>query len=369
MLLSTSDEFPTLSWWAAHESGAHELELVGEESDHRPVWGLRRGSVQVKVPYLNQELRAEVRVQGTAVGLSEAVVELTSLIFTCPPIVSMDDVMQLAKIEYKRAFRRQGLRVFYTRKYYENVQWRAFGMLPARKIESVSLDDGKEMELLADAKRFLGEQAVYDRAGRPHKRVYCLYGPPGTGKTSTVMAIASELAKDLAIFNVDSLRDDTFIELMSSLPEGAVVMFEDVDAMFKQRESRAGGMTFSTLLNSLDGVLHPRGTLIFLTTNHVERLDEALHRPGRVDRLVEVGNSNASQRALMWKAVFPRRDPPAVLLRETPNISPAWLSALLFQHRMDSPGDVDAALVAAMRRPLTAKPKPKPKPERKVKQG
>ena len=166
--------------------------------------------------------------------------------------------------------------------------------------------------------------------------------PAATGKTSLVFALAGALGRPLAIFNVDSLRDDTFIELLAERPEDAVLLFEDVDALFRERHAGkagaegGGGMTFSTLLNSLDGVLHPRGALVFLTTNHLERLDAALRRPGRVDVLAEVPALSAEQAAGLWSAAFPRAPPlPQEVARtlEAQRVTPARLSELLFALR------------------------------------
>lgn len=353
---STTDEFARLSWWAAHASGCPVREMVKEETEHRPVWGLMRAARDVKIPWyssnsiISHVLQAVVLVRGTVVGLMDQPEMLLVLILRLPHDLDIKEVFARATREYQEYFELRGvLQVFYTRKNYEQVSWRSFGVLPTRSLQSVSLKGDMQVQLLADANRFLQEEDVYDRAGRPYKRVYCLYGPPGTGKTSTVMAIASELGKDMAIFNVDSLRDDTFIDLLSGLPKGAVIMFEDVDAMFKQRESNAGGMSFSTLLNVLDGILHPRGALIFLTTNHIDRLDSALHRPGRVDRLIEVGNSSSEQRVSLWSSVFPSVPAPDILLKENPNISPAWLTTLLFQHRNETLEEVIAVLTLGLR--------------------
>lgn len=66
-----------------------------------------------------------------------------------------------------------------------------------------------------------------------------------------------DLDRPLAVFNIDSLLDDTFIELLSDLPQGAILLFEDVDSMFRSDRKSAGegGMTFSAMLNALDGAL------------------------------------------------------------------------------------------------------------------
>jgi len=58
----------------------------------------------------------------------------------------------------------------------------------------------------------------------------------------------------------------------------------------------------SGLLNALDGVSSREGRILFLTTNHPERLDPALIRPGRVDRKVELSHSTPEQarRIFLW---------------------------------------------------------------------
>lgn len=54
-------------------------------------------------------------------------------------------------------------------------------------------------------------------------------------------------------------------------------------------------MTFSGFLNALDGVASGEERIIFLTTNHIDRLDPALIRPGRVDLAVLVGDADPEQ--------------------------------------------------------------------------
>jgi chaperone BCS1 len=78
----------------------------------------------------------------------------------------------------------------------------------------------------------------------------------------------------------------------------ALVVLEDVDALFASRDatpvplapgetSQKPSVTFSGLLNALDGAGAPESVLIIMTTNHPERLDAALVRAGRVDRRFE----------------------------------------------------------------------------------
>lgn len=63
-------------------------------------------------------------------------------------------------------------------------------------------------------------------------------------------------------------------------------------------------ITFSGLLNALDGVASAEERIIFLTTNHVEKLDPALIRPGRVDMKEFFGNATEVQVRTMFERFY-----------------------------------------------------------------
>jgi chaperone BCS1 len=63
-------------------------------------------------------------------------------------------------------------------------------------------------------------------------------------------------------------------------------------------------VTFSGLLNALDGVAAGEERVAFLTTNHIDRLDEALIRPGRVDMTIRIGWATRHQAAEMWDRFY-----------------------------------------------------------------
>jgi chaperone BCS1 len=78
------------------------------------------------------------------------------------------------------------------------------------------------------------------------------------------------------------------------------MLLEDIDAAFTKRsqadsQGYQSMITFSGLLNALDGVASAEERIIFLTTNHVEKLDPALIRPGRVDMKEYLGNATDNQ--------------------------------------------------------------------------
>jgi chaperone BCS1 len=64
-------------------------------------------------------------------------------------------------------------------------------------------------------------------------------------------------------------------------------------------------VTFSGLLNALDGVASQEGRVLFMTTNHIEKLDPALIRPGRCDVIVKFDLATADQARRMFLRFFP----------------------------------------------------------------
>lgn len=193
-------------------------------------------------------------------------------------------------------------------------EWKPFGN-PRRKrpLESVVLHEGVKERILADVEDFISSSSWYHDRGIPYRRGYLLYGPPGTGKSSFIQALAGELDYDIAILNLSErgLTDDRLNHLLTIVPNRTLVLLEDVDAAFSNRREqsdadgyRGANVTFSGLLNALDGVASAEERIIFLTTNHVERLDEALVRPGRVDMTVRLGEVTRYQVGCLWDRFY-----------------------------------------------------------------
>lgn len=179
-----------------------------------------------------------------------------------------------------------------------------------RPPESVVLREGAMESLLSDCRSFLRQRQWYVERGIPYRRGTLLYGPPGTGKSSAVVAIASALRMDIAVLNLgsSSLDDATLSELLAELPSSAMLLVEDVDCVFVERhgaDEKSNRVTFSGLLNALDGVAAGEGRMLFATTNHRERLDPALIRPGRIDRQLEIGYADREQLRRIFGRFFP----------------------------------------------------------------
>jgi chaperone BCS1 len=126
-----------------------------------------------------------------------------------------------------------------------------------------------------------------------------------------------------------------------------ILLLEDLDAAFTRGVSRdaastgapPGGATvpavevkaaedgstlsLSGLLNALDGVAAAEGRLLFATTNHIERLDPALSRPGRMDVWVDFKHATQFQAEGIFRCFFPVKIIPAAIDLSTPSQSPS----------------------------------------------
>ena len=205
------------------------------------------------------------------------------------------------------------------------------------------LDAAVKADLVGDLATFLAGEAWYARMGLSYKRGYLLHGPPGTGKTSIVLAMAGVARADIYHLNLAQLTSDEALDkAFRDMPPRCVVVFDDIDAMGRvvhDRKSKATGgggdvvaanafdagafganafganaiaalsrmqhvssddpipsrLTLSCLLNHLDGVGCNHGRIFVMTTNHPERLDPAIVRPGRADLTLELGPCSKQQ--------------------------------------------------------------------------
>lgn len=99
----------------------------------------------------------------------------------------------------------------------------------------------------------------------------------------------------------------------SVAPEQSIILLEDIDAAFASREETntqkaafegLNRVTFSGLLNCLDGVASTEARIVFMTTNYLDRLDPALIRPGRIDSKEYIGHCTYYQVAQMFKRFY-----------------------------------------------------------------
>ena len=206
-----------------------------------------------------------------------------------------------------------------------------------RPLASVVLKAGQGEALLADLERFLTSRERYAQLGIPWRRGYLLFGPPGTGKTSLVTALASELRLNVCTLSLASpiVTDEKIHTLLAAVPQRSLLLIEDVDAFFRERDAAHAQvkLSFSGFLNALDGVATQEGTVLFMTTNHIERLDPALIRAGRIDEQVELGWADEDQLRRLYLKFHPDEAAAAAFARERAGqkLSPAAVQGELMR--------------------------------------
>ncbi|KAG8812079.1 hypothetical protein FRC17_002210, partial [Serendipita sp. 399] len=215
--------------------------------------------------------------------------------------------------------------------------WRYNGSRQKRPLSSIVLEPGVKDMIVADCKDFLHSEDWYAERGIPYRRGYLLYGVPGSGKTSLIHALAGELGLDIYVVSLSAkgMNDTMLMNLMGRIPQRCILLLEDLDAAFTRsvtRDSTSTGVPTSTtttktsstlsslsendgnslslsgLLNALDGVAASEGRLLFATTNHIDRLDEALRRPGRMDVWINFKFATKYQAEGIFKCFFPSSD-------------------------------------------------------------
>ena len=185
----------------------------------------------------------------------------------------------------------------------------------------------------------------YTKMGIPYKAGMLFWGTPGTGKTSTIKAILKETNRHGVIINLSNIESNKELEsvfrnrkINNKLYNGNQLCFilEDCDAtklssikertiepvipiIEKKDESitteiknlislNQKGFDLSCFLNILDGIIELYGVMIIVTTNHPDKIDEALIRPGRIDFKYEFKKANKQIIIDMFKLKYNLKD-------------------------------------------------------------
>ncbi|KAL6350243.1 hypothetical protein AAG906_004188 [Vitis piasezkii] len=171
--------------------------------------------------------------------------------------------------------------------------WGSINLSHPCTFDTLAMDPTLKKELIADLDRFVRRREFYQKVGKAWKRGYLLYGPPGTGKSSLIAAMANYLKFNIYDLELTSLWNNSDLRrLLVSTANRSILVIEDIDCSVELQNRQNGSdnntdsqLTLSGLLNFIDGLWSSCGDerIIVFTTNHKERLDPALLRPGRMD--------------------------------------------------------------------------------------
>lgn len=188
--------------------------------------------------------------------------------------------------------------------------------------------------LVDEARAWFRNRPWYATRGLPWRRGWMLFGPPGSGKTRLAMATAADLKLPLVVIRLAGVTETWFRKAWETASSHApcMVLLEDLDGVFVGRKNVSASppldyfgdqdsapgigrrvahpnyLTFDALLGAVDGPTTADGVFLVVTTNHPEKIDPAMggwaapdgspgerpadgesSRPGRIDRVVEIG--------------------------------------------------------------------------------
>lgn len=244
---------------------------------------------------------------------------------------------------------------------------------------------------------FLNNREWYIEYGIPYTLGIGLCGPPGTGKTSFIKALAKYTGRHVVCISLKLIKNKSdlekfffetqYVELNKGNPIGfdkKIIVFEDVDCndivlerhnespntvmvnmqsenevmvnsqietmklmkkitdsvnvtdLTNQEHTKSDKVTLDDILNLFDGIRENTGRILVITSNHYDKLDSALVRPGRID--ISLTMNNASHKIIREMYIyFYKKDIPSEMLQQiTPYLySQAELINLYVKHYTD----------------------------------
>lgn len=189
-------------------------------------------------------------------------------------------------------------------------EWREIHNYTPRPIDSVIMPIGDKERLIKDIEAFRLNRKWYTEMGIPYRKGYLFYGPPGTGKTSLVTGLSSYFKSNIYMLKLSDMSDTSLREAITGVEANSFFVIEDIDCVqashkrTKTKDDKKAGVTLSGLLNVIDGLFSPPGAIFVMTTNHKEKLDPALIRPGRVDLQLNITYATNDQKKALHRRFF-----------------------------------------------------------------
>lgn len=253
---------------------------------------------------------------------------------------------------------------------YENIdnKWEEIAKQPEKLRDTIILHNNDKDKLLENVHHFINNEQWYYDHGFPYSLGILLYGSPGCGKTSIIRLISHITKRNTHYLRLSQIKDEKeFNSLMKSVSlENTILVLEDIDCVKwvhdrskkidedeteysippnkdnhtiilqtnNENKDKENRMNLEALLSILDGMRTCPGQIVFMTTNHLEKLDPALIREGRMDIKMELKTCDREMIERLASQFYKKSC--NIEIGNIPNnLSPAKVMNMFRKHRTD----------------------------------